>query len=86
MNGYHIVSESDDVLKSGYHKSPLEYNNVDWFVYEGMKSENKMAFYFKNTRKDTIMIEEDEEDFRNNNVCRFCEKRLNLIKLEIIVI
>ena len=77
----------DDVLKSGYHKSPLGYNNVDWFVDEVKKLENKMAFFFKNTTKDIIMTEEDEEEFRNNNNCRFCEKKiLNLIKLEIIVI
>ena len=35
-----------------------------------------MAFYFKNTNKDIIMTEEDEEDFRNDNVCRFCEKEI----------
>ena len=33
-----------------------------------------MAFYFKNTKKEIIMTEEDEEDFKINNVCRFCEK------------
>ena len=44
-----------------------------------------MAFYFKNTKKDIIMTEENEEDYRINNICRFCEKKLNLIKLEIIV-
>ena len=32
-----------------------------------------MAFYFKNTKKDIIMTEQDEEDFENNNICRFCE-------------
>ena len=48
--------------------------------------ENEMAFYFKNTKKDIVMTEEKEEDYRNNNNCRFCEKKiLNLIKLEIIV-
>ena len=64
----------EDVLKSGYYKSPLGYNNVDWFVDEVIKLENKMAFYFKNTNKDIIMMEEDEEDFKNINVCQFCEK------------
>ena len=44
-----------------------------------------MAFYFKNTKKDIIMTEENEEDFRNDNICRFCEKKICLIKLEIIV-
>ena len=33
-----------------------------------------MAFYFKNTRKDIIMTEEDEEDYRIINVCQFGEK------------
>ena len=32
-----------------------------------------MAFYFKNTMKDIIMTD-DEEDFKTNDVCRFCEK------------
>ena len=35
-----------------------------------------MAFYFKNTKKDIIMTKEDEEDFKNNNNCRFCEKEI----------
>ena len=44
-----------------------------------------MAFYFKNTKKDIIMTEENDEDYRNNNICRFCEKKiLIVIKLEII--
>ena len=66
----------EDVLKSEYYKSPLGYNNVDWFVDEVIKLENKMAFFFKNTNKDIIMTEENEEDFRNNNNCRFCEKEI----------
>ena len=57
LNGYRIVSELENVLKSGYHKSPLGYNNVDWFVNEVIKLENKMTFYFKNTKKDIIMTE-----------------------------
>ena len=31
-----------------------------------------MAFSFKNTEADNIMTEEDEEDYRNINKCRFC--------------
>ena len=62
LNGYRVVSELEDVLQSGYHKYPLGYNNVDWFVDEVIKLENKMAFYFKNTKKDIIMTEENEED------------------------
>ena len=74
LNGYHIISELEDALKSDYYKSPLRYNNVDWFVDEVIKLESKMAFYFKNTKKDIDMTDEDEEDYRNNNICRFCEK------------
>ena len=76
LNGYHIVSELEDILKSDYYQSPLGYDNVDWFVDEVIKLENKMAFFFKNTNKDIIMTQEDEEDFRNNNICRFCEKEV----------
>ena len=76
LNGYHIVSELEDVLKSDYYKSLLGYNNVDWFVNEVLKLENKMAFFFKNTKKDIIMTNEDEEVFRKNNICRFSEKEI----------
>ena len=76
LNGYHIISELENVLKSDYYKSPLGYDNVDWFVDEVIKLENKMAFYFKNTKKDIDMTDEDEEDYRNDNVCRFCEKEI----------
>ena len=67
--GYELSSELEDVLKSDYYKSPLGYDNVDWFVNEGIKLENKMAFYFKNTKKDIIMTEKDEENCRNYNIC-----------------
>ena len=43
---------------------------------EVIKFQNKMAFYIKNTKKDNIMTKEDEEGYRNNNVCRFCEKNI----------
>ena len=35
-----------------------------------------MAFYFKNTKEDIIMSNENEEDFKNNNIRRFCEKEI----------
>ena len=70
LNGYHIESELEDVLQNSYYKSPLGYNNVDWFVDEVIKLEKKMAFYFKNTKKDIIMTGEDEEDFKKNITCR----------------
>ena len=49
------------VLKSGYYESPPGYDNVDWFVDEIIRIENKMAFYFKNTNKDIVMTRENEE-------------------------
>ena len=81
MNGYYIVSELEDVLKSEYHQSPLGYDNVDWFVNEIIKLENKMAFYFKNTNKDIIMTDEDYEAYKNINICRFCEKNIESDKV-----
>ena len=74
LNGYHIVSELEDVLKNGYHKSPLGYDNVHWFVNEDIKLENRMAFYLKNTKKDIIMTKKNEQGYRNINICRFCEE------------
>ena len=71
MYGYYIESELKDVLKSGYYKSTSGYDNVDWFVNEVIKLEKKMAFYFLDTNKDIIMTEEDEEDYRITNICRF---------------
>ena len=76
LSGYHIESELDDVLKSGYYEVPLGYNNVAWFVNEVIKLENKITFYFKKTKKDIIMTEEDDKDFENNNICRFCERNI----------
>ena len=76
LNTYYIISELEDVLESGYYESPLGYDNVDWFVEEVIKIENKMAVYFKNTTEDIIMTEQDEEAFDNDNICRFCEKEI----------
>ena len=47
LNGYNILSELEDVLKSGFYNSPSNYNNVGWFVNEVIKLENKLADYFK---------------------------------------
>ena len=60
LNGYYIVSELNDVSNSGYYEFPLGYDNVNWFVNEVIKLENTMAFYFKNTKKDIIMTQEEE--------------------------
>ena len=81
LNGYRIVTELEDVLQSGYLKSPLGYDNVDWFVNEVIKLENKVAFYFKITKKDIIMTEENDEDYRNEKICRFCEKIIDCGKV-----
>ena len=75
LNGYYIISELEDILESGSYESPLGYDNVDWFVEEVMKLEKKMAFYFKNTKKDIVMTEDGEGDYRKNDSCRFCEKK-----------
>ena len=64
----------EDVLESGYYESPLGYDNVDWFVNKVMKLENKMNFYFKNTKNDGIMAQGDKEG--SFNICRFCEKEI----------
>ena len=45
----------ENVLKSGYYRSPLGYDNVDWFVDDVIKLENKMSFSFANSKKDIIM-------------------------------
>ena len=47
LNGYRIISELEDVLKSGYHKTRLGYNNVDWFVNEVIKLEKKWLSILK---------------------------------------
>ena len=44
LNGYEIVSELEDVLKKGFLKSPLGYNNVDWSVDDVIKLKSKLAF------------------------------------------
>ena len=80
LNGYEIGSDLDDVLKSGYYRSPLGYNNKDWFVNEIIKLENKMVFSFKNTRKDIIMTEEDEGDFEKMLFPDFVKKKFFMIK------
>ena len=75
LNGYKIVSRLEDILQSSYYHSPLRFDSVDWFVDEIKNLESEMKFYFKNTKKDIIMTQEDEEDFINNNICRFCQKK-----------
>ena len=40
-----------------------------------------MAFYFRNTKKDIIMTEEDEEDFKKGNFCRLRENKVSIDKV-----
>ena len=68
-------------MKSGYHKSALGYNTVDWFVDKIIILENKMAFYFKKSKNDIIMTDENKEDFKNDNFCRFFEKNFESDKV-----
>ena len=85
LNGYYIISELEDNLESGHYESPLGYDNIDWFVKDVIKIENKMAFYFKNSKKDIIMIEENEKDYRNKKIVDFVKKISNMIKFVITV-
>ena len=59
----------------------MGYINVDWFVDEVIELESKMNSYCGSTKKDIIMTEENEEDFKNNDICRFCEKEINSVKV-----
>ena len=68
-------------LQSSYYKSLLGYRTVDLFVDEVIKLENKMDLYFKNFKKDIIMTKKDEEDYRNNNIWRFCGKNFERDKV-----
>ena len=70
-NVYKIISELEDVLKSAKYESHLGYENVDWFLDEINKLENRMTFYFKKIKKDITMTQEDKEDFEKNNICQF---------------
>ena len=40
-----------------------------------------MHVYFKNMNKDMIMTKRDEEVYRNNNNCPFCEKNIECDKV-----
>ena len=35
----------------------------------------------KKTKKDIIMTQEDKENYRDNNICRFCEKKIESDKV-----
>ena len=48
---------------------------------EFIELEIKMVSFFKNTKKDIIMTEENEEDYRNNKICRYCKKNIECDKV-----
>ena len=81
LNGFCVESDLTDNLKSGYYKSLLGYDNVDWFVNEIIKLENKMAFCIKNIKRVIITTNEDEQDYRKIIICRFCEKSIEYDKV-----
>ena len=85
-NGFYIISELEDVLKSGYYESPLGCENFYCFFDEVLKLEKKMNFFFKKTEKDIIMTEKMKKKLQIIIVVDFVRKKFYLIKLEIIVI
>ena len=54
LNGYHIESDLDDVLKSTYNKSPLGYHIIDWFVNEVKNWKIKWFFILKTLGKTSL--------------------------------
>ena len=40
-----------------------------------------MNFWFENPKKDIIMTGEGQQNFENNNICRYCEKYVELDKV-----
>ena len=86
LNGYRIVSELEDVLQSGYYKSPSGYDNVDWFVEEVIKLEKKWLSIFKTLRKISLRNKKMKKIIEMVTFVDFVKKKYYLIKLEIIVI
>ena len=40
-----------------------------------------MTFDFKKTKTDMFIKEENEDDYRRSNICRFCEKNIESDKV-----
>ena len=85
-NGFKLLYEREDVLESGFYKSPLGYENVDWFVEEVKESQNEMKLYFQNTKRISIRLENLKKILKVIICVDFVKNILNLIKLRIIVI
>ena len=86
LNGYYILSELEDVLGNGYYDSHSGYDYVDWFVNQVIKLKNKMAFYFKNTKKDIITTKKMKKNIKIIIFVDFVKKKYHLIKFVIIVV
>ena len=54
---------------------------MDGLVDEVIKLKTKTSFYFKNTNEDIEITKEDEEHYRNNNICGVCEKEILIDKV-----
>ena len=66
----------EDVLKSGYYESSLGFDIIEWFLDEPFRLEHKMFFYLKTKKKYNILSEGDEDHYRKNDICQFCEKEI----------
>ena len=83
-NGFYIVSELGNVWKSFYYICYFGNDNVDWFVIEIEKiKKNKTAFHFKNTNKYILLTEEDEGEYKNNDKCPICDKKILIDKVRV---
>ena len=85
LNGYYIISELEDVFKSGYYESPLAYDNVDWLVKEVIKLEKKWLSVLKILRKISLCQKKMKKILKIIIFVDFVKKKYYLIKFAIIV-
>ena len=69
----------DDILQNFCYESLSGYERNDWFLDQVIKLERKLAFYFENTKKDTIMTEKDEGFYGNKK--KESEKEVSVDKV-----
>ena len=80
LNGYPKVFELEDVFKSGYYKSPLGYDSVDWFVEEVKRLENKIVLYLKIIIKILKWLKKMNKIIEIKVFVDFVKKKIFLIK------
>ena len=81
LYGYHIESELEDVLKGGYDKSPLGYDNVDWFVNEVEKPKKlKWLFTLKKLIKISLRLKKMRKIMKTIMFVDFVHRNFYLIK------